>query len=154
MSPSDPIGRGDVTVRPLTRADRAAWSPLFAEYVRFYRATLPPEVVDGTFARLTERSLGMAGFGAELGGELVGFAHVVEHASTWAAEPVLYLEDLFVSPAVRGGGVGRSLIAAVYAEADARGCSKTYWITEEFNAAARRTYETVARRMSYITYER
>ncbi len=143
------------TIRPLAADDRAAWEPLWHAYLRFYRTAPEAAVTDAAFDRLVAREQGMAGLVAVDGaGALLGFAHVIEHATTWSAAPVLYLEDLFVDPAIRGGGVGRALIAAVYAEADARGCSKTYWITEEFNAVARRTYETVAQRKSYITYER
>ncbi|MEN0011819.1 MAG: GNAT family N-acetyltransferase [Solirubrobacteraceae bacterium] len=142
------------TVRPLTDADFDAWAPLWAGYLRFYRTVLPDEVTQASFARLVAREDGVAGLVAEVEGRVAGFAHVIEHRTSWTLGTSLYLEDLFVDPDIRGGGVGRALIAAVYAEADARGCERTYWITEEFNWVARRTYETVAHRKSYITYER
>ena len=63
----------------------------------------------------------------------VGLAHVLFHRSTWSPTWYCYLEDLFVDPAQRAKGVGRALIEAVYAEADARGCTRTYWMTQEFN---------------------
>ena len=143
------------TIRPLETADRAAWEPLWAGYLKFYRHTLEAEVTDSTFERLVERTHGMAAVVA-VGddGELLGFAHMIEHASTWSATSSLYLEDLYVDPDTRGGGVGRALIAAFYDEADARGSTRAYWITEEYNWVARRTYETVARRQSYVMYER
>jgi GNAT superfamily N-acetyltransferase len=142
------------TVRPIAAADYEAWAPLWAGYLRFYRHTLPDAVTQASFARLVAREDGQAGLVAEVDGTVVGFAHVIEHRTSWTIGQSLYLEDLFVNPDIRGGGVGRALIAAVYAEADARGCERTYWITEEFNWVARRTYETVALRKSYITYER
>jgi GNAT superfamily N-acetyltransferase len=143
------------TIRPIQAADRAAWEPLWAGYLKFYRHTLEPEITERTFQRLVDQADGMAALVA-VGddGELLGFAHMIEHASTWTASSYLYLEDLFVAPGTRGGGVGRALIAAFYAAADARGCSRAYWMTEEYNWVARRTYETVARRQSYIIYER
>jgi GNAT superfamily N-acetyltransferase len=144
-----------VTVRPLSSEDRAAWQLLWEGYLRFYRTTLDVAVTEATFARLVEQRGGLAGLVAvDAAGRLLGFAHVVEHGDTWSAAPALYLEDLFVDPTLRGGGIGRHLIEAVYAEADARGCSKTYWITEEFNTEARRIYETVATRQSIVMYER
>lgn len=143
-----------LTVRPLAAGDRPSWDRLWAGYLRFYRETLAPDVSAASFARLVARERGSAGLVAVLDGAVVGFAHVNEQWGTWSTASTLYLEDLFVDPAVRAGGVGRALIAAVYAEADARGCSRTYWVTEEFNAPARRLYETVARRLSQVVYER
>jgi GNAT superfamily N-acetyltransferase len=35
--------------------------------------------------------------------------------------PITYLQDLYADPEVRGKGVGRALIEAVYADADAAG---------------------------------
>jgi GNAT superfamily N-acetyltransferase len=143
------------TIRPLQEADRAAWEPLWAGYLKFYRHTLDATITDVTFQRLCERADGMAGLVAvDDAGALLGFAHVIEHRSTWSATSYLYLEDLFVDPELRGGGVGRALIAAVYEEADVRGAERTYWVTEEYNWVARRTYETVAKRLSYVMYER
>ena len=55
------------------------------------------------------------------------------HRSTWSPAWYCYLEDLFVDPARRKTGTGRALIEAVYREADARGCTRTYWVTQEFN---------------------
>ena len=52
---------------------------------------------------------------------VIGFVHALPHATTWSAKGYLYLEDLFVDPAMRGSGAGRKLIEAVYEEADRLG---------------------------------
>ena len=64
------------------------------------------------------------------------------------------LEDLFVDPCERGKGIGRALIEAVYAHADARGCSRTYWMTQETNATARALYDKVAAKSAFVQYRR
>ena len=41
-------------IRPLARTDHAAWAPLWAGYLRFYRADLAPAVTESTWARLLD----------------------------------------------------------------------------------------------------
>ena len=53
----------------------------------------------------------------------VGLAHYIFHRHGWHVADVCYLQDLFVAPEARGDGVGRALIEAVYAEADAAGAA-------------------------------
>ena len=84
----------------------------------------------------------------------IGLAHVLFHRSTWSPTWYCYLEDLFVDPARRQKGTGRALIEAVYAEADARGCTRTYWTTQEFNYRARSLYDQVATKSPFLQYRR
>ena len=143
-----------IEIRPLRPGDRARWDPLWQGYLRFYRHPLPDEVTEGAFARLTEPKGALRGLTAERDGALLGFAHYQFHPSTWALRDYCYLEDLYVDPAARGGGVGRALIHAVYAQADRAQAATVYWLTQEFNADGRALYDTLARRTSFIRYER
>ncbi|HTX46022.1 MAG TPA: GNAT family N-acetyltransferase [Solirubrobacteraceae bacterium] len=141
-------------IRRLDSGDWDAWLPLWRGYLRFYREELPEETTRLSFERLSERRDGMLGLIA-LGDadEAIGLAHLVFHPATWSASDKCYLEDLFVSKGARGGGWGRALIEAVYAEADAAGASNVYWHTQQFNAAGRSLYDTVAHNTSFIVYE-
>jgi len=78
--------------------------PLWLGYLEFYKAGLAPEVTETTFQRLTDAGESMFGLVAEHDGRIVGIAHGILHRSTWAKGSYLYLNDLFVSPDVRGGG--------------------------------------------------
>jgi GNAT superfamily N-acetyltransferase len=143
-----------VEIRTIRTTDRALWEPLWQGYLRFYRQRLPTEITDTTFTRLVEPSASLHGLVAQQGGALTGFVHFQFHPTTWSATDSCYLEDLYVDPAARGGGVGRGLIQAVYAAADlAKACS-VYWMTQEFNADGRALYDTLAHRTSLIRYER
>jgi GNAT superfamily N-acetyltransferase len=132
-------------VRALAERDRPAWLLLFKGYVEFYRADVPDEVIDQTWRRLIT-----VGEGNPVGLVVVdegdvpfGIAHMLFHRSTWSPTWYCYLEDLFVDPARRAGGAGRALIDAVYAEADTRGCTRTYWdFFEGRTAGARFTIST------------
>jgi hypothetical protein len=42
----------------------------------------------------------------------------------------------------------------VYAQADARGCERTYWMTQEFNTTARSLYDRVATKAPFVQYRR
>jgi GNAT superfamily N-acetyltransferase len=141
-------------IRELVADDRAAWQPLWEAYLDFYESPQVAEGSDGTFARLVARAGGQAGFVAERDGVMVGIAHAVQHASTWHAGPACYLEDLFVAPTVRGGGVGRALIEAVTAWGVGAGAERVYWITQTGNDAARRLYDTLAHVEPFVLYER
>lgn len=88
------------------------------------------------------------------GGELVGFVHAIVHPSTWTTASYTYLEDLYVAPAGRGGDVGGALIEATAEAARARGSSRVYWQTQEYNGRARSLYDHVGQLTSFIVYER
>ena len=69
-------------------------------------------------------------------------------------EPVCYLQDLFTAPSARGRGIGRNLIEAVYAAAEAAGSSRVYWLTHETNAGAMVLYDKVADRSGFTQYRK
>ena len=77
-----------------------------------------------------------------------GFALFFTNYSTFLARPGLYLEDLFVLPALRGRGIGRALLLHVAQLANARGCGRMEWSVLGWNQPAIEFYEKLgARRM-------
>ncbi|HEY4210887.1 MAG TPA: GNAT family N-acetyltransferase [Steroidobacteraceae bacterium] len=69
-----------------------------------------------------------------VGGEPVGFALFFHNFSTFLGKPGIYLEDLYVRPAMRGGGVGRRLLEWLAALAVERGCGRLEWAVLDWNA--------------------
>jgi GNAT superfamily N-acetyltransferase len=143
-------------VRALEAKDKAAWLNLFMGYIAFYKATVAEEVIEATWRRLLEgaQDFHIALVAVDESDTPIGLAHVLFHRSTWSATHYCYLEDLFVDPERRLKGAGRALIEATYREADARGCSRTYWVTQEFNYRARALYDTVATKSPFVQYRR
>jgi GNAT superfamily N-acetyltransferase len=141
-------------IRPLAAADRAGWEPLWQGYLSFYKAVRPPELTALTFARLTGGAEPMGGFVADDGGQLVGMTHWIMHRSCWTEGDYCYLQDLFVDPARRGGGIGRLLIEAVYAKAAEHNCARVHWLTHETNTTAMRLYDQVAGRSGMVQYRK
>jgi ribosomal protein S18 acetylase RimI-like enzyme len=75
------------------------------------------------------------------GGEPAGYAVYLFTYSTFAAKPLLYLEDLFVRPAHRGAGVGRSLIAELARVARENKCARIELSVLDWNTSAIEFYE-------------
>lgn len=143
------------TIRPLRALDEADWRRLWTGYLEFYETSVPEEVYQTTFARLLSgEPHEFRGLVAERGGRLIGLTHYLYHRHCWRIENVVYLQDLYVEPEARGSGAGRALIEAVYAAADAAGCPTVYWLTQDFNATARRLYDRVATLTPFIKYQR
>lgn len=143
-----------LTIRPLDVQDKDRWLALWAGYLTFYECPdLDPKTTAHTWAMLTGPRDDVFGLVAEQGGEVVGFVHGVVHANTWAAQPICYLEDLFVDPAKRGQGAGRALIEAVVHRAKSNDWAQVYWRTAETNPA-RKLYDQVADKIDFVTYVR
>lgn len=144
-----------LTIRPLAPGDAAAWRRLWRDYLAFYETVLPEEVYAATWARLMGAEFyDPRGLLALRGDEPVGLVHFILHRTCWKVEHACYLQDLYADPAVRGSGVGRALIAAVYAEADALGTPGVYWMTQHFNATARQLYDRVGTLTPFVKYAR
>jgi GNAT superfamily N-acetyltransferase len=71
----------------------------------------------------------------------VGFALFFHTFSTFLGRRSLWLEDLFVRPEHRGGGIGRALLTAVAAIACDRQCGRFEWAVLDWNESAIRFYE-------------
>jgi ribosomal protein S18 acetylase RimI-like enzyme len=151
------VARLDVTVRDLEPGDRAGWDEVWGAYLESYRTTLPTEVTELLWQRLTgtpeQRQPAMGGLGAfDRSGRLVGLAHYVSGPSTWEVRDDGYLEDLAVAPDVQGRGVGRALLEAVILRGRERGWRRVHWITEESNTRARQLYDRIGTRTAYVRY--
>ncbi|VDC00115.1 unnamed protein product [Peniophora sp. CBMAI 1063] len=66
-------------------------------------------------------------------GDAVGLALYFFNFSTWTGRPGLYLEDLFVMPSHRGGGVGKALFSRLGAVAQEKGCARMDWVVLNWN---------------------
>lgn len=144
-----------LTIRPLETGDHDAWRALWTAYLEFYDSTVAEEVYVSTWARLMgDAPYDPNGLVASVDGKPVGLVHYIFHRHCWKTDNVCYLQDLYADPAVRGTGVGRALIEAVYGRADAAGCPTVYWMTQDFNATARQLYDRIAVLTPFIKYQR
>jgi GNAT superfamily N-acetyltransferase len=72
-----------------------------------------------------------------------GFALFFHNYSTFLARRGIYLEDLFVYPAMRGRGIGKALLARLAQIAVDRECGRLEWSVLDWNSDAIRFYESL-----------
>lgn len=70
---------------------------------------------------------------AEYHGEPVGYAIFYPVFSSFAGTPTLYLEDLFMQPALRGKGLGKETLRQLAALAKKRGWHAMQWSCLDWN---------------------
>jgi len=132
----------DVSIRPAVPGDAAAIHALIRELADYERLThlctgSVPELADALFGERPAAEVLLA----EADGTIAGFALFFHNFSTFLARRGLWLEDLYVRPAVRGHGIGSKLLRAVAAIAVARGCGRFEWSVLDWNAPAIGFYE-------------
>lgn len=141
------------SISPLTADDRDEWMPLWRGYLEFYETVIADPVTERTFARMVSGDGIHGALARDADGRAIGLVHWLFHPATWSIGPYCYLEDLFVAPDARRGGVGESLIAHVTARAVEAGASKVYWLTQHDNTTARALYDRVAKNSGSRHYE-
>jgi GNAT superfamily N-acetyltransferase len=145
-----------VVVRPVERADYEEWRPLWDGYNAFYgrvdATALAEEITSATWERFFTDREPVHAFVAECEGHIVALTHYLFHRSTTRLLDVCYLQDLFTTDRLRGRGVGRQLIHAVYDAARDAGCSRVYWQTHTSNTSGRALYDKVAEHTGFIVY--
>lgn len=130
-------------IRAATPADVATILRFIRDLAAFERE---PDAVEAT-----EESLHAALFGPNPAAEAViaedgdalGFAIFFHNFSTWTGKRGLYLEDLYVTPAARGRGVGTALLRHLAGIAVERGCARFEWSVLDWNEAAIRFYRSM-----------
>ncbi|WP_404934370.1 GNAT family N-acetyltransferase [Nitratireductor sp. L15S-10] len=144
-----------ISIRPLARTDEPEWRRLWTAYLEFYKTSVPEEVYATTWRRLFDNGeYEPNGLIAEIDGKPVGLVHYMFHRTCWTVGNNCYLQDLYTDPSVRGQGIGRALIEAVYEKADQAGAANVYWMTQDFNETARKLYDRIAKLTPFIKYQR
>ncbi len=142
-------------VRTMKPGDHDTWHTLWTGYLSFYKSTLDNDIYAATWERLMSDDPHFGGFVAvDETDTPVGLAHYIVHPSTWSPKPYCYLEDLYVRPDLRGGGVGHALIDALGERTEELGCARLYWQTQEKNYKGRMLYDQVAEKTPFVVYER
>jgi GNAT superfamily N-acetyltransferase len=139
------VSTDEIRVRQATPDDVDLIYSLIVELAEYERA---PDEVTGTPALLAEWLFGehpaAEAVIAERDGVTVGFALFHGTFSTWECRPGIWLEDLYVPPEHRRGGVGGILLSHVAAVTVARGCTRLEWNALDWNEPALDFYRRVA----------
>jgi D-amino-acid N-acetyltransferase len=136
--------------------DEHDWRALWEQYNDFYKRVIPDEVTRNTFASFLDKEIRMYSAVAVDSEEnkIAGFVHWYPHRSTSSIEDVIYLQDLFVDPSVRGNGYGRQLIEHVFEHARVLPAKSVYWHTQHFNHQAQLSYVQLAEKTEFVHYRK
>jgi GNAT superfamily N-acetyltransferase len=80
---------------------------------------------------------------AEIDGAPVGMAVFFHSYSTWTGRRGIWLDDLYITPAVRGGGAGSALLRHLAGLAVERGCARFEWWVLDWNTPAVELYRRI-----------
>jgi GNAT superfamily N-acetyltransferase len=125
------------TIRPAVAED----VPQILEFIRaLAEYEREPDAVTATEADLLRDGFGPNPYYwcliAEQDGKPAGFALCFFSYSTWLGRAGVYLEDLFVLPAMRGLGIGKALLQRVAAFAVEKDCPRLGWEVLDWNTPA------------------
>ena len=132
-------------IRPATPADAGVILRFIRELADYEKALHEVAATEETVAAsiFGEGSVSHAAICETEAGEPAGSAIWFKTYSTWQARNGLYLEDLYVTPAHRGAGVGKMLLRHLARVAVAEGCGRFEWSVLDWNEPALKVYRAV-----------
>lgn len=134
----------EVSVRPARPEDVPTIVQLVHELAEYERA---PQECHLTDDQLTEALFGpepaLSGHVGEIDGVVGGFALWFRNFSTWRGTHGIYLEDLYVRPNLRGGGLGRALLTELARICAERGYARLEWAVLDWNTPAQGFYRSL-----------
>jgi GNAT superfamily N-acetyltransferase len=116
-----------VTTKALSQKDAHKLAPLIAAYAQAMRRGAPRRP-DEYYAELLTSDRTAEVVGAFKGDELVGFAMFFDLPDTISGLRIGQVDDIYVVPEHRGGGIGRQLLETLKSEGQSRGWSRLRWI--------------------------
>jgi GNAT superfamily N-acetyltransferase len=151
--PNPPNG---VSIRPARPADVPRILELVRELADYERSLdQVSATADELRAALFAERPAVFAHVAETDAVVVGFALWFLNFSTWVGRHGIYLEDLYVTPAMRGRGVGKALLAELAATCMRRGYGRLEWWVLDWNEPAIAFYRSIgAEPMSEWTVQR
>jgi ribosomal protein S18 acetylase RimI-like enzyme len=131
-------------VRRAGPGDADGLAPLFDAYRQFYDQASDLELARRFVADRLERDDSVI-FLAERDGRAVGFVQLYPAFSSTAPRPrrLWLLNDLYVAPEARHGGIARALMAAARRMAEETGACGLELVTARTNVIAQRLYESL-----------
>lgn len=141
------------TIRKIRSEDRNRWQALWEGYCSFYGVDLRGAVTEHTWQRILDEKSPVHAIVAETREDgVIGMANYVIHEHTWALTQACYLQDLFVDPKMRAGGVGRQMIDWLVDEMKKNRWCRLYWATRENNYRARGLYDKYGPHSGFLRY--
>ena len=132
-----------VHIRLATPADADTVAPLFDAYRQFYEQAPDLAGAKAFIAERLEREESVILLALDASQTAVGFCQLYPTFCSVEAAPIYTLYDLFVAPAARKTGAGRSLLMAAEATARTHGKVRMDLTTAHTNTTAQSLYESL-----------
>jgi len=137
-------GEDSLIVRAATPADTALVFALICELADYERLqgevdATPEEIAAALFADTPRVFCDIA----EWDGEAAGFAVWFVNFSTFRGRHGLYLEDLYVRPALRGRGIGKALMQGLARRCVEQGLARMEWSVLDWNTPSIGFYRSI-----------
>ena len=131
-------------IQPVSDHDLEELLPLVRGYCEFY-GTAPSDEALLELSRwlLQHPEDGIQLIARDEGGTAIGFSTIYWTWRTMHAARIAVLEDVFVAPRARGGGVAGELIRDAQARAGERGAVQLTWQTAKTNERAQAAYARI-----------
>ncbi len=143
-----------ISVNPVTNDDREQWEALYHGYAEFYQVPMNDEILDTVWGWIHDDNNPFFGLVAkDENGKAIGLMHCRQMASPLRGALVGFLDDLFVSPEVRGKGVVEVMYEALNVVGKEQGWPFIRWITAEDNYRGRAVYDKLSDKTHWITYQ-
>jgi GNAT superfamily N-acetyltransferase len=147
---------GQLMIRPADAGDVPRILVLIRELAEYERSLDQVTATeDGLRAALFAAQPAVFAHVAVVDSSVVGFALWFLNFSTWLGRHGIYLEDLYVTPAMRGRGIGKALLAELAATCERRSYGRLEWWVLDWNSPAIGFYRSIgAEPMSEWTVQR
>jgi GNAT superfamily N-acetyltransferase len=127
----------NIRIRPAQASDSALILGLINELADYEKAgDKVVATVDSIASSLFGEGTPARALVCEVDGVAAGYAVYFFSYSTWQGKKGLYLEDLYVSPDVRGRGAGKQMLQYLAAIAVEHGCGRFEWSVLDWNKPA------------------
>lgn len=132
-----------ISTRPARFGDLDAVASLFDAYRQFYQQAPDLPLARRFIQERLQRNESVLIVAESRNGTVVGFCQLYPTFCSVRAAPTYVLYDLFVSPAARGTGAGKSLMLAAEAHAIKAGVARMELSTARNNTVAQSLYESL-----------
>ena len=142
------------SVSSLEKHDRGQWEELYHKYAEFYSMPMNAEILDTLWSWIFDGENSFFALAAKTdAGEVAGIAHCREMPSPLRGAHVGFLDDLYVKPEYRGAGCVQDLYNGLDELGKSRGWPFIRWITAEDNYRGRASYDKIAQKTQWLTYQ-
>ncbi|GAB5524921.1 MAG: GNAT family N-acetyltransferase [Roseivirga sp.] len=129
-----------IEIRKVQEADFPQLIALFQEFAEFQKT--PDRMTNSLEQMQQEKDFFEAFVAVNEEGKVVGYSSWFFTYHTWVGKS-LYMDDLYVSPAYRGTGLGQRLFDSVHQIAQEGSCNRMRWLVSDWNINAQEFYKKI-----------